>query len=670
MTAFRTFGLTAFRDYQMDGVPSSGPYRPEKSAIHAFINELADAFPNADTVSDGVANDTVALQAALDDFGPAGGTLNVRGKYLVGNLTIPANVRVLGQLSRPDADTANTAVNYEDLGSALYTLPGTTITIGGPGVTFERCLFSPSTIKGAQQADTSNFAGTCFTSTSGQFYGFSLIGCAVLGYAKAGIFDQVSRLHIEDNSFDCLEVLDMTGSFDTTRILDNQCWPFLTIIAYDNTPANAAVLQRGTYGFDLKTGQPDTWIDGNLLLGFQVGMRFYHADNVNLGNNWVDHPPDQNRSGNISYLFDAGCRGVSCETLWAFGCKEAVLFDMGVDGNVHVGALMTEQLDSNAVRHESGHVHIGHHQARTLGGPPVQLNTTAYNFQLDSWQYLNVNTSTSVNDPPINCGVANLQPNVIRIGDGTWDGAVGSVLIGGTHPFTLGTIASASTVALPPTASYSAISGTTTINEFSGGWAGREFDVYFLDVLTLTHDDTKIILPGGIDATTFAGSSARMRHNGTAWMLTFNKRDGTPVYANKAQTWSQDQTFLNAYATRGIFSAGATYGIGYTTGAGGTQSQGTDKSTAVTLNKACGEITLNSATLNAGAIVNFTFNNSAIAAGDLLIMNHVSGGTIGAYGLTADCGASSATIYVRNNTAGNLSDAIVIRFAVIKGVTS
>jgi hypothetical protein len=110
--------------------------------------------------------------------------------------------------------------------------------------------------------------------------------------------------------------------------------------------------------------------------------------------------------------------------------------------------------------------------------------------------------------------------------------------------------------------------------------------------------------------------------------------------------------------------------IGYTTGAGGTQTQGTSKSTTVVLNHPCGQITMHNATLNAATIVSFTLTNSAIGLGDVLILNHISGGTIGAYTFNAQAAAGSATINVRNATAGNLGEAIVIGFALIKGVTS
>lgn len=120
-----------------------------------------------------------------------------------------------------------------------------------------------------------------------------------------------------------------------------------------------------------------------------------------------------------------------------------------------------------------------------------------------------------------------------------------------------------------------------------------------------------------------------------------------------------------------ITSAGPTSGIGYATGAGGTVTQITSKATGVTLNTVVGEITLNAAALAASTTVSFVLTNSAIAATDLLVLNHSTTGTFGAYTLNAHgAAAGSITIDVRNVSLGALSEAIVIRYAVIKGVTS
>ena len=109
---------------------------------------------------------------------------------------------------------------------------------------------------------------------------------------------------------------------------------------------------------------------------------------------------------------------------------------------------------------------------------------------------------------------------------------------------------------------------------------------------------------------------------------------------------------------------------GYATGAGGTVTQNTSKATAVTLSKSTGQITLNAAALAADTTVSFTLTNTVIEAGDILVMNHISGGTAGSYLLNAQSAAGSASVNVRNITTGSLSEAIVIAFAVIKAVTA
>ncbi len=109
---------------------------------------------------------------------------------------------------------------------------------------------------------------------------------------------------------------------------------------------------------------------------------------------------------------------------------------------------------------------------------------------------------------------------------------------------------------------------------------------------------------------------------------------------------------------------------GYVAGQGGTVTTATSKSTGVTLNKKCGQITMNAAALAADTTVSFTLTNTEVVATDIIILNHVSGGTAGSYLLNAQAGSGSASINVRNITGGSLSEAIVIGFAIIKAVVS
>jgi predicted ThiF/HesA family dinucleotide-utilizing enzyme len=113
----------------------------------------------------------------------------------------------------------------------------------------------------------------------------------------------------------------------------------------------------------------------------------------------------------------------------------------------------------------------------------------------------------------------------------------------------------------------------------------------------------------------------------------------------------------------------ATEELGYAAAAQGTVTQATSKSTGVTLNKSAGQITMNNAALAAATNVAFTLTNSLISANDVMIVN-VAGGaaTAGTYNVfTSTLAAGSATIVLRNISAGSLSEAVVINYAIIHG---
>ena len=113
----------------------------------------------------------------------------------------------------------------------------------------------------------------------------------------------------------------------------------------------------------------------------------------------------------------------------------------------------------------------------------------------------------------------------------------------------------------------------------------------------------------------------------------------------------------------------ATEEIGYAAAAQGTVTQATDKSTAVTLNKSMGRITMNAASLATATNATFTLNNTLISANDTVILT-ISGGqaTAGSYNVFANAlTAGSVSITLRNISGGTLSEAVVINFCVIHG---
>lgn len=183
-------------------------------------------------------------------------------------------------------------------------------------------------------------------------------------------------------------------------------------------------------------------------------------------------------------------------------------------------------------------------------------------------------------------------------------------------------------------------------------------------------------------AATSADFSGNVAVNGTTTLENALECNGTAQF-DDAVTVNAGVTFngtaeFNSTAqfdgavttTSSVRSTSPTAGLGFGTGAGGSVVQSTSKVTAFTLSKVCGQITFAGDQLDAGEVNSATWTNTAIAATDVVMFNHLSGGTIGAYWVNAQCGAGSATINIKNVTAGNLTEAPVFSFVVIKGVTS
>lgn len=123
-------------------------------------------------------------------------------------------------------------------------------------------------------------------------------------------------------------------------------------------------------------------------------------------------------------------------------------------------------------------------------------------------------------------------------------------------------------------------------------------------------------------------------------------------------------------STGAITSSGGA--VGYSTGAGGTVTQATSKSTGVTLNKLCGQVTMNAAALAAGAIVEFTVSNTQVAAADTINVNLASGAATSSayrYWISA-VAAGSFKVAVENRSAGALGEALVLSFALLKAVNA
>lgn len=182
--------------------------------------------------------------------------------------------------------------------------------------------------------------------------------------------------------------------------------------------------------------------------------------------------------------------------------------------------------------------------------------------------------------------------------------------------------------------------------------------------------------------------------NGSSANLTISQAYGSMTLISDGTNWATTnyQNFVttsgNVTATSGLTVTGpstltgnvgagnrllvtsATGKLGYN--AGSTVSQGTNKYTGVTLNAVTGTITMVNTAMANGNVATFTLTNSVIESTDYILVQHQSVGTLGAYTATATPNSGSAQIHVTKLTtdAGALSEAIVLRYAVIKSANS
>lgn len=142
---------------------------------------------------------------------------------------------------------------------------------------------------------------------------------------------------------------------------------------------------------------------------------------------------------------------------------------------------------------------------------------------------------------------------------------------------------------------------------------------------------------------------------------------------NKAGDTMTGALIVNSTITSNstILANGNSSKIGYDTGAGGSITQGSGaKTNAVTLNCPTGVIVTDNAALAANTAVTFNLSNSVIDATDIVLVSHISGGTLGSYNFAVSPATGNTNVTIRNITAASLSEAITLRFIVVKSVNA
>ena len=189
-----------------------------------------------------------------------------------------------------------------------------------------------------------------------------------------------------------------------------------------------------------------------------------------------------------------------------------------------------------------------------------------------------------------------------------------------------------------------------------------------------TQNSNNVSITGGtISGVTFTGSFSGLTLVSSVTLTGTTATNGGNLRMSGNTLSSTDTNGNVVLAPNGTGEVYTTKPFGYGgSGTGGTVTQATSKSTGVTLNKLCGQITMNNATLNRNTSVSFTLTNSFIDTTDVVVVNIASGATAGAYAITVEViAAGSCNISLHNLLSGtDLSEAVVLNFAVIKAVNA
>lgn len=208
-----------------------------------------------------------------------------------------------------------------------------------------------------------------------------------------------------------------------------------------------------------------------------------------------------------------------------------------------------------------------------------------------------------------------------------------------------------------------------------------------VDVATLTNANGATNTEVGIF---FAPTTATGNIRGariSAYQVTGNNDIGLKFYPGNGATIAAAQTIWptggvsignttdpgagNLLVTGSIRSNSAV-SSGYSAGAGGTVTQATSKSTAVTINKPTGQITMNNAALTAGSTVTFKVNNTVATSSDTVILScpYVTIDPANYRVEVVFISSNEFNIRVTNISGGSLSEALQINFCIVRGAVS
>ena len=451
-------------------------------------------------VGDGVTDDTAAFTAAMASLGAKGGMVRYFDKHLIdANLTIPANVTLLGPMWLVGSPGTNPTAPYGNM-AALILNSAATITLSSGaghvgGLVYRKGMTFPA-------ANSSAFAGTAFTVNGDDAF---LLNSMVLGFNKGFFSNNFQRPKVQNVNIDCVNGVEINACYDITKVSVVHCWPFATIAQYALDTTMKTVIQRSGTAFRFANIGDWNKVTDCFAYGYYRGFVASSADSLTFTSCSADST--MGFVGQIGFIADGTSRDtrfVNCQA----AAQETGYYINTTGGHTHMVGCDSWACASQAVLINSGDVSI-------LGGI---LRNTIYGITQASTtsrlMYSGVRFE-GLNAYPVNIGVVNN-----RTVEGVNDYGDLPVTVPGIFGGVLQIVPSADPLPIPNSGTEFNVSGTVNIGSMNGGRAGRRVTLMFggaLTVFTGGASPTGFKLSGGANFTSVAGSNLTLLHDGSFW---------------------------------------------------------------------------------------------------------------------------------------------------------
>ncbi|WP_186113266.1 hypothetical protein [Burkholderia gladioli] len=470
--------------------------------IFAKLRDMPISVRDFGAVCNGVADDTAAIQAALNFAGPGGRVIIPHDAkcFVGGNLIVPPGVMIEGNYFTPDSlqSMSDGPILIDGMGSAISLSSSATITMKGGSALMGLLLKRAGLV--VPSANASAFAGTAVTiGGPGAYVGYSMI----LGFNQAIHSDGFERGKFERIFGDNINGIEVTNAFDSPDFDKIRFWPYVTY----SPSASASAHVRAGNGFYIHDNVDEPNLSGCFAFGYANGYYFKNVSTVTATHCKADGISKS--VGSAGWRFEGNINGFVGFGNSSWSNEDGIIVNVNSTQFVELSGFMCNS-NATQIAHVGGHVRVRlcqFYTADTLASYGASAGV------LDVDQNLIANVTNMI-------AAAALTHNV-RIGNGN----INLTSANGTAMASTNTripeIASADPLPLPPTGDCFKVTGTVSFGNLQGGHPGRRVTLQFASALTVytsTANANSMRLQGDANFATSANSTVEFRHNGQFWV--------------------------------------------------------------------------------------------------------------------------------------------------------